>query len=276
VFEALFNLVRKSRRRYGGYIVHMGIGLMYLGFCGKAWEIEKEASLMPNESVEVGGYTLTYRGSRREVDMEKQMIFADLDVERNGRALPQVHPAKFIYNESNMGPTTEVSQINSLRDDLYTVVGTIDPESKHATFRIHVNPLVAWIWIGVLVLIGGAAVSLWPDVALKEVGAWSYVRATAGLTSAVIFALILASSPASAFENDRDVLSRQAHARQHPVETRPALMVDEPAAVVAKTPTLGGMVATKGALSVLGGLLAGAAFAWSVRARREVAGPTAS
>jgi cytochrome c-type biogenesis protein CcmF len=208
--EALFTLVRKSRRRYGGYIVHIGIGLMYLGFCGKAWEIEKEASLLPTESTEVGTYKLTYKGSRRDVDEEKQMIFADMDVEQKGRVLPQVHPAKFIYNQSNMGPTTEVSQLNGLRDDLYVVVGTIDPDSKRATFRIHVNPLVFWIWAGVFVLIGGAAVSLWPEVSLREAGAWSYARAAAGLTSGVMFALIFASAPAGAVESSRQLGQRNA------------------------------------------------------------------
>jgi cytochrome c-type biogenesis protein CcmF len=260
VFEALFTLVRKSRRRYGGYIVHVGIGLMYLGFCGKAWEIEKEASLVPGEVTEVGDYKLTYRGSRREVDLEKQMIFADLDVERGGRLLPQVHPAKFIYNESQMGPTTEVSQINGLRDDLYVVVGSIDVESKRATFRFHVNPLVAWIWIGVLVLISGASVSLWPDVSLKEVGAWSYVRASAGVASGVMFAFMLASSPALAIESNRDVLTREAatarrtHAQSHPSLQQSGLLGS------------GGLGRNAG-LCILTGLLAGAALARSGRWR---------
>ncbi len=254
VFEALLTLVRKSRRRYGGYIVHVGIGLMYLGFCGKAWEIEKEASLVPGEVAEVGDYKLTYRGSRREVDLEKQMIFADLDVERGGRLLPQVHPAKFIYNESQMGPTTEVSQINGLRDDLYVVVGSIDVESKRATFRFHVNPLVAWIWIGVLVLISGAAVSLWPDVSLKEVGAWSYVRASAGVASGVMFAFMLASSPALAVESNRDVLTREAaaarrtHTQSQPFVQRSGLLGQD------------GLGRNAG-LCIVTGLLAGAALA---------------
>jgi cytochrome c-type biogenesis protein CcmF len=198
VFEALFTLVKKSRRRYGGYIVHAGIGLMFLGFCGKAWEVEKEASMLPGEKAEVGRYTLTYKGSRMELDQEKRMIFADLDVERGGTSLGQVTPAKFIYNRSNMGPTTEVSQLNGLRDDLYVVVGTISAETKRATFRFHVNPLVAWIWIGVLVLISGTAVSLWPEVSLRDVGAWSYVRGAAGATSAIMLSIFLASSPARA------------------------------------------------------------------------------
>jgi cytochrome c-type biogenesis protein CcmF len=234
---------------------------MYLGFCGKAWELEKEASLLPTESAEVGGYKLTYRGSRREVDQEKQMIFADMDVERNGRALSQVHPAKFIYNENSMGPTTEVSQLNGLRDDLYVVVGSIDFESKRATFRIHVNPLVACIWLGVMVLIVGSAISLWPDVSLREVNAWSYVRATAGVTSGLMFAVILASSPAAAIENDRDVLSRAAQAREAAARERSL----EPAADAA--PSLAGLVGGSSGLSIIGGLLAGTAFAWAARRR---------
>jgi cytochrome c-type biogenesis protein CcmF len=270
VFEALITLVRKSRRRYGGYIVHIGIGLMYLGFCGKAWEVEKEASLVPGGQVEVGGYMLTYKGSRREVDLEKQMIFADLDVQRGGRTLPQVSPAKFIYNESNMGPTTEVSQLNGLRDDLYVVLGSIDPDSKRATFRVHVNPLVAWIWIGVLILIGGAAISLWPDVSLREVGAWGYVRATAGLTSSVMFAILLASSTASAKQSGPD------RSRHRIEQVAPSAA----SATAASTPAAPGPeaqpeqrehlrdVTRKGGFSLAGGLLLGATLAWAARNRR--------
>jgi cytochrome c-type biogenesis protein CcmF len=266
VLVALVTLVRKSRRRYGGYIVHVGIGLMYLGFCGKAWEVEKEASLTPGQTVEVGGYKLTYRGSRREVDLEKQMIFADLDVERNGRTLSQVSPAKFIYNESNMGPTTEVSQLNGLRDDLYTVLGAIDPDTKRATFRIHVNPLVAFIWIGVLILIGGAAISLWPDVSLREVGAWGYVRATGGLTSAVIFALLLASSPAAAAAGEHEGLPRQR------LEQRYERAASAQRTVVPELRQHREQVSHAATFSVLGGLLAGAALTW---ARRQSRAPAA-
>jgi len=269
VFEALITLVRKSRRRYGGYIVHVGIGLMYLGFCGKAWEVEKEASMVPGGQVEVGGYTLTYKGSRREVDLEKQMIFADLDVQRGGRTLPQVNPAKFIYNESNMGPTTEVSQLNGLRDDLYVVLGTIDPESKRATFRVHVNPLVAWIWIGVLVLIGGAAVSLWPDVSLREVGAWGYVRATAGLTSSVMFAILLASSTATAKEHDGDRTRHRTEQLAPRPENTATQNTATPSAASPEAAEHLRDVTHKSGFSLLGGLLLGATLAWAGRGRQE-------
>jgi cytochrome c-type biogenesis protein CcmF len=182
-----------------------------------------------------------------------------MDVLRNGKAIGQVNPAKFIYNESNMGPTTEVSQINGMVDDLYVVVGSIDPESKRATFRIHVNPLVLWIWIGVFVLVGGALVSLWPEVSLREVTAWSYARGAAGLTSGVMFALILASSPAGAVESERDVLRREAAAMAS---------ARVPAAIDLAPPSANRWY---GGASVASGLLLGAAVAWLGSRRRAAA-----
>jgi len=82
---SLFNLVAKSRRRYGGYVVHVGIVLMFIGFAGRAWGIDKEISMVPGEKVQVAEYELTYVGPRMEVDAEKRMIIADLDVTRHGR-----------------------------------------------------------------------------------------------------------------------------------------------------------------------------------------------
>ena len=81
----------------------------------------------------------------------------------------------------------------------YTVVGTVDPQSKRATFQFHVNPLVSWIWIGVLILIGGATLSLWPELSFKELGAWGYVRAGAGVATSIMLAIWLTASPTSAY-----------------------------------------------------------------------------
>jgi len=195
VLEALYHVVDKSRRRYGGYIVHVGVGLMFIGFCGRSWEIEHEATLVPGQKHEVGGYTLTYRGPRMEVDPAKRMIFADLDVERNGRDLGRISPARFIYTKGQQ-PTTEVGLMRGLRDDLYLVVGVMDPQSKRATLRFHVNPLVSWVWLGVFVLLGGAGISLWPEVKLREVGVWGYLRASAGVATSVMFGIILAATAA--------------------------------------------------------------------------------
>jgi cytochrome c-type biogenesis protein CcmF len=83
------------------------------------------------------------------------------------------------------------------------VVGMVSPETKRASLQIHVNPLVSWIWAGVLVLILGASVSLWPELSEREVGAWAYVRAAAAGLSAIAFAIWLGMSPSTAYASTR-------------------------------------------------------------------------
>jgi hypothetical protein len=74
----------------------------------------------------------------------------------------------------------------------------MDPQTKKATLRFHVNPFVSWVWIGVLVLMSGALVSLWPEVALREVTVWGYARLAAGGATSVLLAILMATSTARA------------------------------------------------------------------------------
>lgn len=210
IVAALLNLVAKNRRRYGGYIVHLGIVGMFIGFVGAAWNLEREVTLVPGQSHEIGNFKLEYLGTRmcpgnpkcsaeEQADLNKRMLFADFNVFESGKSLGQIHPAKFFYAKNPDGPTTEVSLLQSMRQDLYTVIGTVDPQSKRGTFRFHVNPLVMWIWCGGIVLILGAGISLWPDVSFGELGAWSYVRASAGVAAGTAFSFWLAMSPSYAY-----------------------------------------------------------------------------
>jgi cytochrome c-type biogenesis protein CcmF len=199
VVAAVFNLVARSRRRYGGYVVHVGIALMFLGFAGRAWGVDKEVSLSPGQKVTIEEYELTYLGPRMEVDPEKRMVFADISVTRHGEEAGAIAPAKYIYKSSPGAPSTEVAKHVTLRNDLYVIVGMVSPQTKIAAFEIHVNPLVSFIWIGVAILIMGAMVSLWPDVATEEVTAFSYVRAAAAAATSVMFAILLALAPSYAY-----------------------------------------------------------------------------
>jgi cytochrome c-type biogenesis protein CcmF len=207
-FVALVRLVDKNRRRYGGYIVHAGICAMFVGFTGGAWVKETEASLTPGQRTTIGGYELRYDGSRmcpgnprcsptEQADITKRMIFAELTVFKDGREIDRLAPAKFIYTRRPESPTTEVAIHKTPREDLYAIVGTVDPQSKRATFEFHLNPFVSWIWIGVLVLIAGASISLWPDLERQETGAWAYFRAGAGVTTTLILSIWLAWTPSS-------------------------------------------------------------------------------
>jgi cytochrome c-type biogenesis protein CcmF len=210
VLQALFRLVGKNRRRYGGYIVHVGIVGMFLGFTGGAWSIDRETSMMPGQTYGIGDYKLTYEGPRmcpgnpkcsaeEQSDINKRMIFADLAVTRGGDAVGKISPAKFIYHRQPESPTTEIALKRSWNEDLYVVVGTVDATSKRATFQFHVNPLVSFIWFGVGILILGASISLFPELALREAGVLAYARAGFGVASSVIFALWLALSPSTAY-----------------------------------------------------------------------------
>ncbi|MGH7439208.1 MAG: heme lyase CcmF/NrfE family subunit, partial [Polyangiaceae bacterium] len=178
--HTLVSLPPASRRRYGGYIVHFGIVLMFIGFTGQSWNVDREASLFPGESYTVGDYTLAYKGARMEVDNNKRMVFADVDVTKDGHALDRLSPAKFIYKKQPDSPTTEVAIGHGLRDDLYLIVGTIEPNNRNlASFQIHVNPLVSWIWIGCIVLIAGSFVCMWPQLELGESRIWAGARGVA-------------------------------------------------------------------------------------------------
>ncbi len=203
LFASLFNLVAKSRRRYGGYTVHVGVALMFLGFTGRAWGIDKELSMLPGETTQIAYYDITYVGSRMEVDNEKRMVFADLDVTRQGVPIGRVSPAKFIYKTGADQPSTEVAKYMTPRDDLYVIVGMVNPQTKVAAFQIHVNPFVNLIWMGVGILIFGAILSMWPDVALEEAGAFGYIRAAASVAASVVFALMVAGGPAIAYGQGR-------------------------------------------------------------------------
>jgi cytochrome c-type biogenesis protein CcmF len=184
---AIGRLISKNRRRYGGYVVHLGITAMFIGFLGTAWSLTREASLGPGESVTVGDFTLTYTGPRmcpgspacsdeENADTSKRMVFADMQVVKGQKHLGRLSPAKFIYARSPGSPTTEVGLMRALTSDLYVVVGSANPETKRAEFQIHVNPLVSWIWVGVLILILGTAVSIWPEFSWGTLGAWSMAR----------------------------------------------------------------------------------------------------
>jgi len=206
---ALVRLVARSRRRYGGYVVHLGIVGMFLGFVGTAWQVEHEVSMMPGDRHQIAGYQLTYQGTRmcpggarcsaeEQAAEGRRMLFADLDVQKGGRSLGRLSPAKFIY-QSPPQTTTEVGLHRGLSSDLYTVLAVADPQTKRATFTFHVNPFVSWIWLGLLTLIVGCSVSLWPELGLGRVSAWRYARAGLAGATGIVLTVLFAQSLAQPF-----------------------------------------------------------------------------
>ncbi|MCS6797202.1 MAG: cytochrome c biogenesis protein CcsA [Myxococcota bacterium] len=165
---ALAGLLGRARRRYGGYVVHAGIALMYLGFTGAAYDVERERALPPGGSVQVGrthgpSHELRYERPRMERDPNKRALYADLVLERDGQAADRLSPAKFIYRTHPQMPTTEVAVRSRPLEDLYVIMSTVDPQSRIATFRVLVRPLVFWIWVGGALLVLGTVIAVWPS-----------------------------------------------------------------------------------------------------------------
>jgi len=194
----LVTLAPSSRRRYGGMVAHFGITFMLLGFTGKSWNVDHETSLDVGQSFDVGAYHLTYTGERMEVDNTKRMVFVDLSVTKDGVNVGTVSPAKFIYKKMPESPTTEVSISSSLRDDLYVVLGSVNPQTKIAALQVHVNPLVSWIWFGAIILVIGCVVSMWPELQPNESRAWAYSRGAAMAAATFAIGVVIAGMPAVA------------------------------------------------------------------------------
>ncbi len=178
---ALTRLVNKNRRRYGGYIVHLGFALMMMGWMGAAYRVEAEASLRPGESLTVGHYRLRYDGPESRRTTDKREIYARITAFRDGREFAHIKPARFVYTARPEMPTTEVSVTSRPTEDLYVVMATLDNESRVAHIKGFVNPLTLWIWLGGLVIVFGVMTAMWPDA--SKVAARAVAPRRAGLAS---------------------------------------------------------------------------------------------
>ena len=160
-WRALRRLFGKNRRRYGGYVVHLGMVSIFVGITGTAFNTEREATLEPNETVEVGRYTLRYEGVQSGRDANHEWAKASFRIYEGTDYVGDMFPAKNFYLSSQQ-PTTEVAIRTSLREDLYLAIASVEPDGT-ITFKVYVNPLVQWIWIGGLIFGLGTVIAMWPD-----------------------------------------------------------------------------------------------------------------
>ncbi len=161
-FLAFINLFRRNRRRYGGYIVHLGVVLLTIGIVGSTlYKVETEAHLNPGERVSLKGYSLEFQGLSHYATGNRMVLAANLELYQGDRLLGTMTPAWAFYRNVQE-PTAEVDIRTTLKEDLYLILAWVS-EDGSATFKAIINPLAAWIWVGGMVLIGGTAIALWPD-----------------------------------------------------------------------------------------------------------------
>jgi cytochrome c-type biogenesis protein CcmF len=158
VLEALIGLVLRARRRYGGYIVHLGVVLMFLGWAGNAFKIEKKTTLRPGESYELGDYVIRHDGLRTTEDWQKEMITAYLGVLKDGEVVDTLRPARWWYYQLPEQPTTEVSRHMTFGEDVYASIQEVDLTTGWTQLNLYINPLINWIWIGFGVMLAGSLI----------------------------------------------------------------------------------------------------------------------
>ena len=196
VLTALVGLVSRNKRRYGGYIVHVGIVLIFFGFAGNGFKQEEIVNLLPGQQTTVGDYTL--RNDRLDVadDGQKQRVTAYISVFKNGQQIDTLYPARWFYHKSQQ-PTTEAAIRRTLPEDLHVVLGNFDAATQAAHLQINVNPLVNWVWLGFGIMVLGTGIALLPERAFAFALA-KLPPDAAATTAAVLLAVLIGWTPVRA------------------------------------------------------------------------------
>ena len=155
-------LLAKSRRRYGGYRVHVSIVLLVVGFTGKAFTSEREVILEPGESARIGEYTATLETLAFGDGPNRSVQAAAVGLERDGRFLATLVPERHFYKTAEQN-TTEVAIYSRWLEDFYLILVGPSSDLASAKFQIYVNPLVACVWLGAALLVVSALWTMWPS-----------------------------------------------------------------------------------------------------------------
>ncbi len=168
VFTAFPRLLYKMRRRYGGYIVHLGVVLIVIGITGSsAYKLEAQGTLDKGESIKIGNYELRYDDLRGYRDRNRDVYAATLSVFKDGKPAGTISPERRYYINAEK-PTTEVTLRTGLTEDLYVTMPGIG-ENGEITLKVTVNPLLIWIWIGGVIMVAGGIIAILPDRKRKGV-----------------------------------------------------------------------------------------------------------
>ena len=162
--SAFSTLVARNRRRYGGYVVHAAIVLLAIGIAGSsAYDTTHEAKLRPGQSMEIRGYTLTYRRLVERQAENAREVRALVDVRRDGKPDGTLSAGKNHYPvEGQISNEVDIRSNLVTGEDLYLIAQQIDTNGT-VFFKAEVLPLVNLIWLAGFIFIGGTLIALWPD-----------------------------------------------------------------------------------------------------------------
>jgi cytochrome c-type biogenesis protein CcmF len=156
-------LVRRNTRRYGGYIVHFGIVVMFIGIAGGAFNQSHEQEMGFGDTLKLGPYRLVCKSYTQDSNKNYDTEYALLDVFRGSKQITQLAPERRFYQASQTS-STMVALHSTLASDLYVIYEGKNPDTDRPIIKVFLNPLMNWIWIGVLIVVGGTFLALVPNL----------------------------------------------------------------------------------------------------------------
>jgi cytochrome c-type biogenesis protein CcmF len=160
--RAVAELTHRNTRRYGGYLVHLGIVLMFVGFTGHAFNKSEVKELNIGDTMRVGRYDLKMAALDQGENALYESHTATVEITQDGKSLGTLKPEKRFYKASRQS-TSEIGLRTRLNEDVYLNFGGMSDDNQRAVIQAYVFPLVTWIWVGTLVLIGGTMICLIPS-----------------------------------------------------------------------------------------------------------------
>lgn len=162
---ALPRLIARNPRRYGGYIVHIGIVIIAVGIAAYShYNQEALRGLQVGDSAAIGPYTIVFEGLQEGEERGVPHTAAQVLVQRDGRDIGYLAPKRLYYPGwvDMMGPSTEVAIYSTMAGDLYVVLAGWDEFGTVVGFQLFWNPMMSWLWVGGIVLVAGTLFALWP------------------------------------------------------------------------------------------------------------------
>ncbi len=176
LFASMVQLAHRNTRRYGGYIVHFGVIVIMIGFAGSVFNQDKEQEMGFGDKMTIGAYTLVCQSYTQDDNPNYGSEWAVMNVFKGGKQIATLNPERRFYKASQQ-TSTMVANRSTPQEDLYVVYEGQNPDTGRPIIKVHLNPLVMWIWVGVWIMIVGTVVALIPSAVPVRVAAPARMRA---------------------------------------------------------------------------------------------------
>lgn len=163
--KALWHLITRNKRRYGGYVIHLGVVMVFFAFSGNAFNVEKQVTLKTGESVNLKKYKIRFDSLSAFPTANKQVAAASLTLFNDERKVGMLTPEKTLFKNQDQ-PTTEVAIHSTLKEDVYVILAGYGED--WVTLKVLINPFVIWIWIGGVVMAFGTLIAMLPGHQKKK------------------------------------------------------------------------------------------------------------